>query len=53
LILKNREATYQAAKAKNPNQWSAQTRNWDPIEAVEAVEVNPQKPKVEAVKSAA
>jgi putative transposase len=50
LILKNREATYQTAKAKNPNRWSGQTRNWDHIEAVE---LNPQNPKVEAVKSAA
>jgi putative transposase len=50
LILKNREATDQAAKAKNPNRWSGLTRNRYHIEAVE---LNPQKPKVEAVKSAA
>jgi putative transposase len=49
LILKNREATYQTAKAKNLNRWSGQTKNWDYIEAVE---LNPQKPKVDAVKSA-
>ena len=49
-ILKSRVATYQAAKAKNPNRWCGQTRNWDHIEAVE---LNPQKPTVEAVKSAA
>jgi hypothetical protein len=42
LILKNWEATYQAAKAKNPNRWSGQTKNWDHIEAVE---LNPQKPQ--------
>jgi putative transposase len=50
LIIKKREATYQVAKAKKPNRWSGQTRNWDHIQAVE---LNPPKPTVEAVKSAA
>jgi putative transposase len=33
-ILKNRKDIYEAAKLKNPNRWSGQTRNWTKIEKV-------------------
>lgn len=41
-ILKNRAEIYEAAKARNPNRWSGETRNWD---AVTAVKLNPLKEK--------
>lgn len=39
-ILENRRAVYECAKAKNPNRWSRETRNWSKIEEVE---LNPRK----------
>lgn len=33
-ILANREAIYEAAKAKNPCRWSGETRNWKKVESV-------------------
>ena len=33
-ILENRKDVYEAAKAKNPNRWSGETRNWNIIEEV-------------------
>jgi putative transposase len=33
-ILKKRKETYEAAKLKNPNRWSGETRNWTKIEKV-------------------
>jgi len=44
-ILANRKRVYQQAKAKNPNRWSGQIRNWDPITEVH---LNPEKKKDEA-----
>ncbi len=42
LILKNRHLVYERARAKNPNRWSKETRNWLKIEEVE---LNPRKTK--------
>lgn len=39
-ILRKRHLIYQLAKAKNPNRWSKETRNWS---VVEKVELNPRK----------
>lgn len=33
-ILAQRHALYQAAKARHPERWSRQTRNWQPVQAV-------------------
>ena len=33
-ILKKRNNVYLSAKAKNPNRWSGETRNWNPIACV-------------------
>jgi transposase InsO family protein len=33
-ILVNREAVYQAAKLRNPERWSRETRNWAPVSEV-------------------
>jgi putative transposase len=33
-ILVNREAIYQAAKQRNPERWSGETRNWRPVSEV-------------------
>lgn len=33
-ILERRKEIYQAAKEKNPERWSGQTRNWDPVTEV-------------------
>lgn len=33
-ILKRRKIVYETAKLKNPNRWSAKTRNWDHIKRV-------------------
>jgi len=41
-ILAKRQATYQAAKARHPERWSRQTRNWQPVQAVY---LNPNKSK--------
>ena len=41
-ILENRNEIYMAAKLRNPNRWSGNTRNWD---AVTAVKLNPLKEK--------
>ena len=39
-VLNKRHLIYQAAKAKNPNRWSKETRNWS---VVDKVELNPKK----------
>ena len=39
-IMRKREAVYAAAKAKNPERWSGNTRNW---ELSEAVYLNPER----------
>ncbi len=44
-ILEKRREVYEAAKQKNPNRWSGNTRNWDHIKQVW---LNPEKPSVEA-----
>ncbi len=33
-ILAQRQALYQAAKARHPERWSRQTRNWQPVQVV-------------------
>jgi transposase InsO family protein len=44
-ILAKRHRVYQLARAKNPMRWSAQTRNWQPVESVT---LNPKRTKKEA-----
>lgn len=44
-ILAKRDAVYRAAKERNPERWSRNTRNWTPIEAVK---LNPDKEKTKA-----
>jgi putative transposase len=39
-ILQQRKAVYEAAKAKHPERWSGDIRNWD---RVESVSLNPSK----------
>ncbi len=39
-ILTHRKGVYEAAKARNPERWSRQTRNWDPVKVVH---LNPDK----------
>ena len=34
IILAHRKAVYEAAKMRNPQRWSGETRNWQPTEAV-------------------
>jgi transposase InsO family protein len=34
MILNKRDAVYQAARARNPNRWSGETRDWNPITCV-------------------
>ena len=41
-LLTGRHAVYEAAKAKHPNRWSGNTRNW---QRVNHVDLNPQKTK--------
>jgi hypothetical protein len=33
-ILAKRQALYQAAKARHPERWSQETRNWQPVQVV-------------------
>ena len=33
-ILAQRQATYEAAKARNPHRWAKNTRNWEPVTQV-------------------
>ncbi|MCH8530732.1 MAG: IS3 family transposase, partial [Saccharospirillum sp.] len=33
-LLAQRKMVYEAAKEKNPQRWSGETRNWTPVEAV-------------------
>jgi putative transposase len=40
VLLEKRRMVYQAAKARNPNRWSGDTRNWQPIGNVA---LNPEK----------
>jgi len=49
-ILAKRKQVYLAAKCKNPNRWSGDVRNWDPIKKVY---LNPQKDKIESHKNRA
>lgn len=44
-ILANRKRVYQKAKAKNPNRWSGEIRNWEPITEVH---LNPETKKNKA-----
>lgn len=39
-ILRRRKMVYEAAKARHPQRWSGQTRNWTPVEAAH---LNPAK----------
>ena len=39
-LLKNRVTVYEAAKARNPERWSGETRNWKPVLVVY---LNPEK----------
>ncbi len=41
-ILKNRNEVYEKAKLQNPERWSGETRNWDPVTVVK---LNPLKEK--------
>lgn len=50
IILENRKAVYEAAKQQNPNRWTGETRNWQPVEKVF---LNPLKERVESVMSEA
>jgi len=43
-ILANREQIYQAAKLRNPERWSGNTRNWEPVKEVY---LNPEKQKID------
>lgn len=49
-ILAKRVEVYATAKAKHPERWSGDTRNWTPIAAVT---LNPDKPAREKVRDAA
>lgn len=40
-ILRRRKAVYEAAKRRNPDRWSGETRNWEPVKIVD---LNPAKP---------
>jgi transposase InsO family protein len=40
-LLENRVTVYEAAKARNPERWSGETRNWKPVLVVH---LNPEKP---------
>jgi len=42
-VLHNRDRVYVAAKAKHPERWSGDTRNWNPIGAVT---LNPEKDEI-------
>jgi len=42
-LLKHRHAVYQQAKLDNPNRWSGEIRNWEPIKEVY---LNPEKPEI-------
>jgi hypothetical protein len=44
-ILAKRHRVYQIAREKNPKRWSAQTRNWEPVEIVT---LNPKRIKTES-----
>ena len=39
-ILNKRKEVYDQARQKNPNRWTGQTRNWEPVEIVR---LNPEK----------
>lgn len=49
-ILAARDEVYLIAKKRNPNRWSGETRNWDPVKEVY---LNPEKQKVTEKKSKA
>lgn len=34
MLLKQRDAVYEAARERNPERWSGKTRNWDPVTEV-------------------
>ncbi len=47
-ILSKRQLVYRQAKLKNPNRWSGEIRNWEPITIVH---LNPEKQKTTIVKN--
>ena len=49
-ILAKRQQVYKQAKQKNPNRWSGEIRNWEPIRIVH---LNPEKQKTEIVENEA
>ncbi|WP_419591427.1 integrase core domain-containing protein, partial [Thiolapillus sp.] len=44
LILMNRKVVYESAKQRNPERWSRETRNWEPVSEVW---LNPEKSETE------
>ncbi len=44
-ILNKRKAVYELAKSKNPNRWSGDIRNWNPVKEVA---LNPEKQKTKS-----
>jgi len=49
-VLENRAQVYMDAKARNPNRWSREIKNWD---HVKEVKLNPEKSKTEVKKNKA
>ncbi len=49
-ILTKRKQVYQQAKSKNPDRWSGEIRNWEPIEKVY---LNPEKQKIDIIENKA
>lgn len=50
-VLANRKAVYEAAKSKNPNRWSRNTRNWDLEERVWLNPENEESTEIDEEKS--
>ena len=51
-ILDKRKDVYELARQKNPNRWTSQTRNWEPIEVV-ILNPAPKRPSEEGLGKAA
>ena len=51
-ILDKRKNVYELARQKNPNRWTSQTRNWEPIEIV-ILNPAPKRPSEESLNRAA
>jgi transposase InsO family protein len=51
-ILDKRKDVYELARKKNPNRWTSQTRNWEPIEVV-ILNPAPKRPSEEGLEKAA